>query len=174
MTGLMRRALLGAAMLTLPLVKQTACMAQATPIPPSNNAGSEAPVSVLILNSGTTPDRLIGATSVIAQEISLHATHLEQGERVMRQVSEIFIAADAMTSLEPGAMHVMLLGLRQGLVQGHVFPLTLQFADAGSVLVEVRVRRKQDAAGVPETPPVVAGSLTILHPSAPPAPAAHG
>lgn len=168
MTGLTRRALLSAATLTLPW------KARATPIPSPENASGGVPVSVLILNSGTAPDWLIGATSLIAQEISLHTTHLEDGQRVMHQVATIAIPAGSVTSLEPGASHVMLTGMRQSLVQGRVFPLVLQFANAGSVPVEVRIRRKQDAAGVPETPPVVTGSLTILHASAPPAPAAHG
>jgi copper(I)-binding protein len=166
--------LLGATTLTLPWREHAVCAAQATPVPSPENSGGEAPVSLLILNSGREPDRLIRATSVIAQEVSLHATHLEHGQRVMHQVSAIAIPADSVTSLEPGAMHLMLVGLRQSLVQAHVFPLVLHFADAGSVAVKVRVRRKQDAAGVPETPPVVIGSLSILHASAPPAPVAHG
>lgn len=174
MIGLTRRALLGAAALTLLRPDGQTCAVQATPIPWLDSAAGQAPVSVLILNSATTPDRLIGASSPIAQEILLQATRLEHGQRVSHQVNAIDIAAGSVTSLEPGAMHLMLAGLRQSLVQGHVFSLTLLFADAGSVQVEARVRRKQDAAGVPETPPVVVGSLTILHASAPPAPVAHG
>lgn len=174
MIGLTRRALLGTAALTLPGIEGAVRETQATPIPSRTSGLGQAPVSVLILNSGTTPDRLIGATSAIAQEISLQATRLEHGQRVQHQVSAIDIAADSFTNLEPGAMHLLLAGLRQSLVQGHVFALTLHFAEAGSVLVEARVRRKQDAAGVPETAPVVAGSLTVLHASAPPASVAHG
>jgi copper(I)-binding protein len=116
----------------------------------------------------------MGANAAIALETTLHATHLEHGQRVMHEVSDIVIPAESVVSLEPGAMHLMLIGLKQGLVQGQVFPLTLHFADAGDVPVEVRIRRKQDAAGVAETPPVVAGSLTVLHASAPPAPVVHG
>lgn len=174
MIGLTRRALLGAATLTLPRTAGDARATQATPIPLRSIGLGQVPVSVLILNSGTTPDRLIGATSAIAQEISLQATRLEDGQRVQHQVTAIDIAAGTFTSLEPGAMHLLLMGLRQSLVQGEIFPITLHFAEAGSVLVEVRVRRKQDAAGVPETAPVVAGSLTVLHASAPPASVAHG
>ena len=174
MIGLTRRALLGAAAFTLPGFEGATRATQATPNPSLTIAFDQVPVSVLILNSGTRPDRLIGATSAIAQEISLQATRLERGRRVLYQVSAIDIAASTITSLEPGAMHLLLAGLRQSLVQGHVFPLTLRFAEAGTVLVEARVRRKQDAAGVPETPSVVAGSLTILHASAPPASVAHG
>jgi copper(I)-binding protein len=132
------------------------------------------PISVLILNSGTTPDRLIGASSPIAETISLQETRLEQGQRVAHPVDAIEIPADSIAILEPGARHLLLTGLRQNLVQGQVFPLRLCFEQAGCVDIEARVRRKQDAAGLPETPPVIADSLTILHASAPPAPASHG
>lgn len=173
MTRLTRRGLLSVAALTLLDAQQGIRAMPATPVPVPEDTRGEAPVSVLILNSGSFPDRLTGATSPIAEEIALHATHLEHGQRVMRQVSEIVIPADLAVSLETGAMHLMLIGLRQSLVQGQDFPLTLHFAEAGDVPVNARVRRKQDAAGVPETPPVRAGYLTILHASAPPTPVAH-
>jgi copper(I)-binding protein len=174
MSRLPRRTLLGAAVFLVPRMAPPAIAAQATPIPTSGDVRSGVPVSVRIQNSGATPDRLTGATAALAQEITLHATHLDHGQRVMQDVSEIVIPADSVISLEPGAMHLMLIGLQRSLVQGQVFPLTLQFAEAGEVPVDVRVRRKQDAAGVTETPPVTAGNLTILHASAPPAPVAHG
>lgn len=174
MNGPTRRTLLGVAAWMLFPGRQASCAAQATPVATPGASRTDVPISVLIQNAGMSPDRLTGATSTIAQVIVLHATHLEHGQRVMHEVSAIVIPAASVISLEPGAMHLMMIGLRQSLVQGHAFPLTLHFADAGDVLVEVRVRRKQDAAGVPETPPIVAGPLTILHASASPAPVAHG
>ena len=174
MSGLTRRGLLGATALSLLTGAQPSASAQATPIPDPEDTAGSVPVSMLIQNSGTAPDRLTGAASPVAQEITLHATHLDHGLRVMRQVSDIVIPAGAVISLEPGAMHLMLVGLEQRLVQGQTFPLTLRFAHAGDVPVEVRVRRKQDAAGVPETSSAIAGPLTILHASAPPAPITQG
>ena len=173
MSHLTRRAMLGlAAAGLLPMISRRAS-AQATPASPSD-AGEDVPVSVLIQNAGTRSDRLVGATTPIAKGVALHATHLEHGQRVMRRVNDIEIPAGAIVSLEPGATHVMLEQLQQSLVQGKVFPMTLHFTDAGDISIDVRVRRKQDAAGVPEIPAVVAGHLTILHASAPPAPVAHG
>lgn len=173
MSALPRRTLLGVFVLMALRTRRPVYAAPATPMPAPSGAQTGIPVSLLIQNAGATADQLMGATSALAQAITLHATHLEQGERVMLDVSEIGIPARSMVSLEPGSSHLMLIGLKQSLVQGQVFPLTLHFAQAGDVSVEVRVRRKQDAAGVPETPPVAAGSLTILHASVPPAPMAH-
>jgi periplasmic copper chaperone A len=171
--GLTRRALLGASPLIVLAGEQARALAQATPIPTSDDDAGGVPVSVLIQNSGTALDRLTGATSPVAREITLHSTHLEQGQRVMRPVGEIVIPAKSVMSLEPGASHLMMEGLQTSLVQGQVFPLSFHFEVAGEVLVDVRVRRKQDAAGVPQTSPVIAGPLTILHASAPPAPVIH-
>lgn len=174
MIGLPRRTLLSAAALVVLRVGQSVGAAPATPMPTPADSRSGVPVSLLIQNLGDAPDRLTGATAAIAQEIALHATHLEDGQRVMHEVGVIVIPAESVISLEPGAVHPMLIGLTQSLVQGQVFPLTLHFANAGDISVEVRVRRKQDAAGVPETPAVAAGSLAILHASVPPAPKVHG
>ena len=174
MSGLPRRTLLSAAALMVLRVGQSGGAAPATPMPTSADSRSGVPVSLLIQNLGDAPDQLTGATASIAQETALHATHLEDGQRVMHEVEVIVIPAEAVISLEPGAMHPMLIGVTQNLVQGQVFPLTLHFTNAGDIPVEVRVRRKQDAAGVPETPAVTAGTLAILHASVPPAPMVHG
>ncbi len=174
MTKLTRRALLGGTALSVLPVRHEACSAQATPIPTHEVSLQGVPVSVLIQNAGMAQDRLTGATSPIAREVELHATRLENGQRVMRRVSEIAIPANSMIGLEPGAKHLMLMGLQRSLVQGQAFSLTLHFADTGDVLVDARVRRRQDAAGISVPPPVVVGSLTVMHASAPPASIGHG
>ena len=128
---------------------------------------------MLIQNTGQEADQLIAASSPAAQRIALHATRLERGLRTMHSIEEITVPARAVVSLEPGAAHLMLVGLRADLVQGAAFRVTLRFAQAGEISVDVRIRRKQDAAGVPELPPVAVGALVIFHASAPPAPILH-
>jgi copper(I)-binding protein len=44
-----------------------------------------------------------------------------------------------LTKIEPGGLHVMLLGLTHPLAAGTAFPLTLRFRDAGSLTVQVVV-----------------------------------
>ena len=176
MSGVTRRALNRVAF-ALPcgvFLSSHATLPAATPLPVAPLALGEAPVSLLILNTSDGDDALIGAASPIAARVDLHATHLEHGFRVMHEVIEIAIPADGVVSLEPGTAHLMLIGLKENLVQGHTFPLTVRFRGAGDVTVTARVRRKVDAAGVPATEPVDAGALQILHASAPPAPVAHG
>ncbi len=128
-----------------------------------------APISLLIQNRGATDDRLLGGGSPLAERVDLHQTLLVHGVRDMTTAPDgLVIGADATTILEPGSDHLMLVGLQRDLVQGDAFPLTLHFARAGEVAVQVRVRRRVDAAGITPFPPVVAGDLAISLASSPP------
>ncbi len=130
------------------------------------------PISLLIRNDGDADDRLLGASTPAGDQIEMHCTRLIDGRRVMRIVPDgLAIPAGATIILEPGASHLMLVGLHVDLVQGKTFPLTLHFARAGEVTVTVRVRRRVDAAGITPFPPVMAGGISVSLASAPPAPA---
>jgi periplasmic copper chaperone A len=58
----------------------------------------------------------------------------------MRQVSAVSCPAGATVKVEPGGLHVMLLGLKHPLIEGTRFELTLRFRDAGAVVLQVPVR----------------------------------
>lgn len=94
----------------------------------------------VVQNNGDVDDRLLSASSPVADKAELH-THLRDGEVVrMRQVDDIAVPAGKSVALEPGGLHVMLMGLKEPLHQGNKFPLTLEFEQAGSVTVEVMVQ----------------------------------
>ena len=58
----------------------------------------------------------------------------------MRPVPAVPIPAGQMVTFTPGGAHIMLTGLKQKLVAGQSFPLTLTFAHAAPVTVDVKVR----------------------------------
>lgn len=92
-----------------------------------------------IRTSGTAPDQLIAASTPVAANAELH-THIVEGEVMrMRPVKAIDVNVGEPAVLKPGGLHVMLIGLKAPLKQGDHFPLTLNFAKAGSVEVEVAV-----------------------------------
>ncbi|WP_211187538.1 copper chaperone PCu(A)C [Neoroseomonas marina] len=94
-------------------------------------------------NTGAQPDRLVAASASIARAVELH-THIRDGDVMrMRQVDGIAIAPGQTVELRPGAFHIMLIGLKEPLVQGTRVPLTLRFERAGEVQVELAV----EAAG---------------------------
>jgi copper(I)-binding protein len=91
----------------------------------------------------TNRDRLVSAATDAARVIELH-THIHDGGVMrMRPVPDIPIPAGATVTLQPGGLHVMLIGLTAPLAQGGRVPLTLRFARAG----EVRVVLDVQAAG---------------------------
>lgn len=92
-----------------------------------------------ISTSGSTPDQLVAAASPVAEKVELH-THIMDGNVMqMRPVQAVDVSAGAPAELKPGGFHVMLIGLKGPLKEGERFPLTLTFAKAGSVTVDVLV-----------------------------------
>jgi len=129
-----------------------------------------APLSLLIQNAGDQDDRLLGASSPAGERIEVHRTRLIDGRRTMQMLPDgLVVPAGETLVLEPGATHLMLIGLRIGLVQGDTFSLTLHFAHAGDVTVPARVRRRVDAAGTTPFPPIVVSDISVSLASAPPA-----
>ncbi len=96
---------------------------------------------VTLINEASDKDRLVSVRGAVSETVELH-THLMEGDMIMmRQVESIEVDAGDRTVLEPGGKHLMLIGLKQPLVAGDRFPLTLEFEKAGEITVQVEVRR---------------------------------
>ncbi|MDY0071646.1 MAG: copper chaperone PCu(A)C [Thauera sp.] len=103
-------------------------------------------VYFVLRNPSQQEDRLVSVSTPVADKAELH-THIREGNVMkMRHVDAIEIAPASTTALEPGGLHVMLLGLKQPLVKGKAFPLTLVFGEAGPVTVQVDVQGASDKA----------------------------
>lgn len=110
-------------------------------------------VYMVLRNTGTSTDRLVGVSTPVAQKAELH-THIKDGELVrMRQVEAIELVSSTSVALEPGGLHVMLIGLKQPLVKDQPFPLTLVFEEAGPVVVQVYVHAMTDLPSTQGTKP---------------------
>ncbi|MDH5189596.1 MAG: copper chaperone PCu(A)C [Rhodospirillaceae bacterium] len=91
-----------------------------------------------IENMGGQNDKLISASSDISAKTELH-THIMDGDIMrMRQVDFIPVPSGS-TELRPGGYHVMFMGLKNMLVEGTSFPLTLTFEKAGNIDLTVNV-----------------------------------
>ena len=96
---------------------------------------------MVIHNHGTTGDRLIGASSDVAEKVELH-THKEDAGGVMRMihVEEGFdLPAGGEIVMARGGHHVMFLGLKRELAHGDMVTVTLDFETAPDLVVEVPV-----------------------------------
>ena len=63
----------------------------------------------------------------------------------MRRVEAVDILPGESSVLQPGGLHVMLMGLKEPLVDGKSYPLTLEFERAGSVDVKVMIFEPEEA-----------------------------
>jgi hypothetical protein len=97
-------------------------------------------VYMILEASGDRGDRLISAASPVAGSAELHTHLLEGAVAKMRPVAAIEVAPGAPTVLEPGGLHIMLVGLGEKLVEGETLPLSLTFEDAGTIELEVPIR----------------------------------
>ena len=106
--------------------------------PPIGQARNTAAYLTLV-NRGSEPDRLLGASTPVAGKAELHTTTREGDVMRMREVQNVELKPGASVSFAPGGLHVMLLDV-QPLKAGSTFPLTLQFEKAGKQDVTVAVR----------------------------------
>jgi copper(I)-binding protein len=93
-----------------------------------------------IRNSGAQPDRLLSASTGVAQRVELHVTQRDGDVMRMRQVKELEIPARGRTTLEPGGAHLMLVDIARPLKKGERVPLKLRFERSGELEVELEVR----------------------------------
>ncbi|HEU5468718.1 MAG TPA: copper chaperone PCu(A)C [Steroidobacteraceae bacterium] len=86
-------------------------------------------------------DRLLKITSPAASKVRVHRTETLDGIARMREVAVLHVDAGQTLELKPNGMHVMLVGLKQPLVEARAFNLELLFENAGVRKVRVAVRK---------------------------------
>jgi copper(I)-binding protein len=101
-------------------------------------------------NQGKEADRLLGASTPVAQKAEIHQHQEVDGLMKMGQVANVEIAPGAEVKFAPMGYHVMLFGLKQQAKAGERFPLTLNFEKAGKVDVQVAVQQDEPASAMPE------------------------
>lgn len=102
-------------------------------------AGVNAAAYMTLTNDGDSADQLISASTDIAGSVELHQTTTEDGSMSMQQVTGVEIPASGQAVLEPGGLHVMLIGVTEDLAEGDTVELTLAFEDAGEQTVSAEV-----------------------------------
>ena len=90
-------------------------------------------------NSGELSDKLLSASADVSKSVELHEMKMQGDVMRMRQVATVDIPAHQSVVLEPGGVHIMLVGLKAPLKEGERFPMTLKFERAGEVKVDVVV-----------------------------------
>ena len=100
-----------------------------------------------ITNKGKTVDRLIGGTSPVASQIEVHEIVDVGGVAKTRPVTNgIEIKPGKTVELKPGALRIVLLGLKEPLQVGQKIKGTLVFEKAGPVDIIYNVEENAGAA----------------------------
>ena|SRR5687768_17198474 len=84
-------------------------------------------------------DTLLSASTTVADHIEMHTSSEDNGMMKMRQLTTVELKGGEPFRFAPGGAHLMLIGLRQPLVAGMRFPITLQLERAGAVTAQVQV-----------------------------------
>jgi copper(I)-binding protein len=84
-------------------------------------------------------DRLVAVQTLLADQVMLHATNQTGGVSRMSHLDTLELPPGQAVTMAPGGIHLMLMGLREKLVKGESFPITLRFEVAGDMSVDVPV-----------------------------------
>jgi copper(I)-binding protein len=91
-------------------------------------------------NRGRERDRLMSASSPRAVAVEIHAMREELGVMRMRQVSEVVVPPRQRVKLAPkSSLHLMIVEPTAPLRAGERVPVTLTFARAGPIDIEIPV-----------------------------------
>jgi len=100
-------------------------------MPPSAKSGGG---FVTITNNGAESDRLVSASSDVADLVQIHEMLMDGDVMKMSEMKEgVLIPAGETVMLKPGGLHIMFMKVKQPFVEGEMVKVTLTFEKAGSV-----------------------------------------
>jgi copper(I)-binding protein len=90
-----------------------------------------------IINNGSTDDRLVGGSFARSERVEIHSMSMSGDVMKMEAMPQgLPIPAGSTIALKPGSFHLMMMGLKDQLIDGEMVAGTLVFEKAGSVQVE--------------------------------------
>jgi hypothetical protein len=102
-------------------------------------AGPNGAVHLTLRNDGDSDDRLVSAGSDVAGRVEIHESTMADGTMSMQQVDGVDIPAGGEAMLESGGLHIMLIDVREDLMEGDTFDLTLSFESSDDQTVTAEV-----------------------------------
>ena len=106
-----------------------------------NPATKMASAFLTIENRTPAPVSLVSVSSPAAKTVEMHETTVQNGVMSMRRVHGIPIPPQRSAKLEPGGLHLMLIGVEQPLKPGDRVDLVLQFDHGESHMVHAVVKQ---------------------------------
>ncbi len=97
-----------------------------------------------VTNKSHVDDQLVGASVPFAAVTEIHHTELRGGQYRMSQVDSVPLPAGETLLLKSGGYHLMMRELSRMPEKGEQVPITLQFVNAGSVVIDAQVASGQE------------------------------
>jgi copper(I)-binding protein len=95
-----------------------------------------------ISNEGDIDENLVSVESEVAENLELHEM-VQQGDMMrMRRVDSIVIGPGEDVALEPGGLHIMLIGLTREVTEGDTVELNLIFESGANLTVSAPVKKR--------------------------------
>lgn len=93
-----------------------------------------------VKNNGAADDRLIGASSDVADRLEIHEMAMDGDIMRMRQLKDgLPLPAGETVELKPGGYHIMFMGLNQPLIEGETVNVILVFEKAGEIEIPLPI-----------------------------------
>lgn len=92
-----------------------------------------------ISNVGNHGFSLDSVSSDAAESAMIHRSTMQDGMMTMEHLPELYIPSRESVRLEPGGIHIMLIGLRQALKAGDSFRMNLSFSNGVVLRVDVPI-----------------------------------
>jgi hypothetical protein len=94
-----------------------------------------------VIKNGGAPDLLLSVSTSITNMVQIHRTTANaDGTVSMVEQEFVDLPNGEWVYLQPGGLHVMLMGLKTPLADGDTFPITLHFENAKDMTIDVPVR----------------------------------
>jgi len=95
---------------------------------------------ITVTNKGDAADTLVAASSSLAGAVQLHEMQMKGDVMEMRALPDgVPIPAGKTVTFSPNGLHLMFMKLKGAFVKGKTVPVTLTFAKAGKVTIELAV-----------------------------------
>ena len=101
--------------------------------------GAKVGAGFMRLRNAGPADRVVGASSPVAERVEMHVTVREGDVMKMREVKSFEVPAGGRFELKPGGAHLMLVDLKRQLKLGDKVPLTLMLEKGGERKLELSV-----------------------------------
>jgi copper(I)-binding protein len=102
---------------------------------------------VEIRNAGKSVDRLVSASSDVADRVEIHEMKMAGEVMQMRHLTEgLVISAGQSVQLKPGSYHLMLMAPKKPIAEGQKVTITLVFEKAGKRAVEFTAAKQPPMA----------------------------